>query len=219
MYLFDPERGKRRRNMLRDQAIHQVRVKQESLHVMQRDFVNRSQGLVHEVQGRFQKESAEDTILIERVRSAMGRCCSHTHGIQVDCTDGVVTLSGPVLANEVLDLVGTVRNVKGVERVINQLDVHSSSDGVAGLQGTSSRTTVNRWAPGECLVAVTSGAVLTLYGLGRRGIVGWLMGFGGATLMAKGFRDTEHRFEGPSTNSSQPTQQEVGGPQKAQIMS
>ncbi|MEZ0324598.1 MAG: BON domain-containing protein [Fimbriimonas sp.] len=198
MYLFDPAQGKRRRNMMRDQAIHQARVKQRSLRVMQRDFANRSQGLVHEVQGRFQPQSADDVVIVDRVRSAMGRCCSHTHGISVGCTDGMVTLSGPVTANEVVDLIGTVKNVKGVTRVINNLDVHSSSDGTS-----QSYAKVNRWAPGECLVAVTAGAILTLYGLGRRGVSGWLMGFGGATLIAKGFRDTEHRFEGGHSSQAQ----------------
>ena len=210
MYLFDPERGTRRRNLLRDQTTHQLNVKKKSLKVMQRDFKNRSQGVIHNLQGRFQTETAEDVILVERVRSAMGRCCSHTHGIQVSVNNGEVTLDGPVMANEITELVGTVRNVRGVTRVINNLEMHNSAEGVAGLQGGSLKTTTSRLSPGECLVAVCAGTVLSIYGLGRRGVFGWLSGVAGITLIAKGFSDTEHRVDGAtSTPSGQGTHTEI----------
>jgi hypothetical protein len=195
MYLFDPEKGNRRRAVIKDKAIHQANEKKRALKVMQRDFQNRSQGLVHNLQGRFTTETAEDSILIERVRSAMGRCCSGTHAISVTVNHGEVTLSGPVMANEITDLIGTVKNVKGVTRVVNNLEMQHGSSG--------STPKTSRWTPGECLVAVSVGSVLSIYGLGRRGIVGWLCGAAGLSLVSKGFSDTEHRFESSGASSTE----------------
>jgi osmotically-inducible protein OsmY len=69
------------------------------------------------------------------VRAAFGRVASHPSSILVSTCDGEVTLSGPVLASEVKDVIETVRGVRGVGRVVNELEVHDTAEGIPGLQG------------------------------------------------------------------------------------
>ena len=134
----------------------------------------------------------------------MGRFTSHSHAIEVTANNCEVTLSGPVLANEVIDLIKCVQNVRGVSGVINELNLHQTSEGVSSLQGGSVRAQSSRLTPAECLVAVGAGTAMCLYGLGKRGVFGWLIGLGGTTLVAKGFRDTEHRFDSTASTSHEP---------------
>jgi hypothetical protein len=54
MYFADPDRGARRRAMVRDQAVHQVSSKRDALNVMTRDFANRARGIQSEFSNRFE---------------------------------------------------------------------------------------------------------------------------------------------------------------------
>jgi hypothetical protein len=204
MYILDPQQGRRRQALIRDKAIHMGKVKRQSFDVMKRDFSNRAQGIVQSVRGRIQTDHPDDLLLVQRVRSAMGRFTSHSHAIEVVSNNCEVTLSGPVLANEVQDLIKCVQNVRGVERVYNNLEVHEVAQGVSSLQGGSLRTQNDRLTPAECMVAVGTGAAMVLYGLGKRGPIGWLVGLGGTALISKGFRDTEHRFDSTTQRQGQP---------------
>ena len=77
----------------------------------------------------------DDRRLRERVRAKIGHACSHPHAIDVDAADGIVTLRGPVLADEVQTLLATVRTVPGVLAAVSRLEAHESADGVPALQG------------------------------------------------------------------------------------
>ena len=77
----------------------------------------------------------DDGRLVERVRSKLGRVCSHPHAIDVYVHDGEVTLIGPVMADEVRDLLTAAASVRGVHSVINELEPHDSADGIPSLQG------------------------------------------------------------------------------------
>lgn len=195
MYFLDPDRGPRRRAKVRDQWNHMTNMKRNTFDVMKRDFTNRARGLMHEAQARFKAEHPSDDIVIERIRSTMGHTVSHPGALRINANNGRVTLQGDILASEVEDLIHCVRSVRGVTGVDNQLDVHRSAEGVSSLQGGASRPEADRMTPAAAMVVGTAGLLLTLYGLGRRGIVGTTLGFVGTTLLAKSFGDTEHRFE------------------------
>ncbi len=135
MYFFDPERGRRRRSLVRDQLIHACAVCERSADVLRRDASNRLHGMVAEVQSLARSGQPADEVLVQRVRSRIGRAVSHPHAIKVDACEGCVILSGPVLAHEVENLMDNVRWVRGVQRVENQLDVHQDAGNVSALQG------------------------------------------------------------------------------------
>jgi hypothetical protein len=135
MYFFDPDRGRRRRSLVRDQFIHACAVCERSADVLRRDAGNRLHGMVAEVQSLARSGQPSDDVLVQRVRARIGRAVSHPHAIHVDAHDGCVVLSGPVLSHEVENLIDNVRWVRGVQRVENQLDLHEDAGNFSALQG------------------------------------------------------------------------------------
>ena len=135
-YIADPRAGRRRRALVRDQFVHASRKTRDALDATARDIGNRTSGMMAAAQGRWVEDSVDDRRLLERVRAKMGRASSHPRAIDVDVIEKTVTLRGPILAGEVDDVLAAVRGVRGVEDVVNLLEVHSTGDGVPALQGT-----------------------------------------------------------------------------------
>jgi osmotically-inducible protein OsmY len=121
MYLLDPDRGRRRRALLRDKCALAARKTEEAFEGTARDLRNRTQGIVSELQSRFSAAPVDDGVLVDRVRSQLGHIVAHPGTIQVTAQNGKVTLSGPIRANEVDNLLSCVRHVNGVNEVVNNL--------------------------------------------------------------------------------------------------
>lgn len=121
MYLLDPDRGRRRRALLRDKCAWSARRTGEIFEGTARDLRNRTQGIVAELQSRFSSAPVDDGVLVDRVRSQLGHIVPHPAAIQVTAQNGKVTLSGPIVANKIDRLLSCVRHVKGVNEVVNNL--------------------------------------------------------------------------------------------------
>jgi osmotically-inducible protein OsmY len=137
VYFLDPDKGNRRRALLRDRFIHAGHELEDAAGAGARHVRNRSLGLMHEAKAGLMERGVDDRVLEERVRSEMGRTVSNAGSILVSADDGVVTLSGEVPSAEVQDLVRRVRAVRGVHRVENQLSVHTHAESVPVLEGTA----------------------------------------------------------------------------------
>src|SRR5207237_1408848 len=124
MYLLDPVLGRRRRALLRDQLVHLAHEVSGAEHATIEDVRHRVRGVVAEVRAMPTRDDVDDLILIERVRSRMGRLVRHPSAIYVTAEDGTVTLRGPILAGEVGGLKAGICAVPGVRDVIDRLDVH-----------------------------------------------------------------------------------------------
>lgn len=134
-FVADPRGGRRRRALARDQLVRASRKTRDALDATARDLANRTSGVIASTRGRWTNQPADDRRLVERVRAALGRVCSHPHAIDVEATDGRVTLRGPILASEA-DIVATcVAGVRGVTSVTSALDTHDSAEGIPALQG------------------------------------------------------------------------------------
>jgi osmotically-inducible protein OsmY len=134
-YILDPDRGSRRRAIARDKAASAGRRLAERAEATARDLRNRAGGTAAELRSRFREDEVGDDILHERVRSAIGRVVSHPGAVTVSVVQGRVTLTGPVLEEEIDELIGTASQVRGVHEVVNELEVHPTADGVPALQG------------------------------------------------------------------------------------
>lgn len=133
-YFIDPVRGKRRRIVLKDQFLARSRDLGELVQRVAKDISNRIHGIVVSYRSPISPD-VDDETLKARVRTYFGRLVRHTRSIQTTVQDGVVTLSGPILEDEVDRVIECVQQVPGVKSVINQLEVHATPDGVSGLQG------------------------------------------------------------------------------------
>ena len=65
MYLLDPDRGARRRSLLRDQGIHVGHKLSDGLAATARDTRNRTAGVAAELRGRFRRDEPSDEVLQE----------------------------------------------------------------------------------------------------------------------------------------------------------
>jgi BON domain len=135
MYIFDPVLGRRRRALARDKIIRLRTAVGEAAGTTLRDLKNRSWGTLAEGRAAFLGHNVDDAVLRERVRSKLGFFVRHPSSIEVQANEGKVTLAGPVLSDEVQQLIDGVRSVRGVRDVENLLEVHSTDDGIPGLQG------------------------------------------------------------------------------------
>jgi len=140
MYFLDPRTGKRRRALLRDQAVKLKHTTEDELDDLSHYGVDKARGAVHETARRLRTEDVSDDTLVARVRSAMGRYTSHPGAIEISATNGCITLRGNILANEVRPMVSAVKTVSGVKHVDNQLQVHEQAANVPDLQGGKTPT-------------------------------------------------------------------------------
>lgn len=196
MFLLDPARGKRRRALVRDKLALATRKTGDCLEVTTRDVTNRTRGWYSEIKSRISSEQPDDSVLVDRVRSKLGRVVSHPGAIHVTAQNGTVTLSGPVLADEVPHLLSCVKWTAGVQSVNNNLDVHEEAENHPALQGGRERTgrrfalLQENWSPTARLLAGTAGASLAVYGGVRRNALGAGLGAAGLLLMTRGITNT-----------------------------
>ena len=190
MYLLDPDRGARRRGLVRDRATRAGHKLGGGLDATARDFGNRARGTVAEARARFRKEMVDDVVLYERVRSAIGRAVSHPSAIDVTVSEGRVTLQGPVLEHELDDVLRAAGRVRGVTEAVNELEVHPDSSGVPSLQGGRPREeraelAQENWAPGIRVTMGALGGILAYEGLRARGPAGSVLVVAGASVLAR----------------------------------
>ena len=178
MALLDPDRGKRRRALLRDKANRAARTLGDAAGTTWRDLSHRAVGVASEARRIAGGGAVADPVLVERVRSRIGRLVSHPGAIEVEASGGEVTLRGPVLTRELDGLLRGVRCVRGVNRLEDRLEVHETAEGVPALQGDVAlreprfELFQENWSPTARLLAGLAGAGLAGMGLRRRGVLG-----------------------------------------------
>lgn len=190
MYWADPRSGRARRALVREKVWHMVLSVGDALEVVGRDMAHRARGLVFKLRGRFYEEDVDDVTLEARVRSALGRVCSHPGAIAVSCRHGRVELKGPVLASELKPVLAQIRHVRGVHELDDDLEPHTAAGHHPGLQGGIERLGARpellqrRWSPSARFLVGLGSMGLLAYGLSRRGVVGW--GLSGVSLLLGG---------------------------------
>lgn len=111
MYFLDPDRGGRRRGHARNQLI-------QASHAVRENSRAQLQALWQA------QDEVDDRVLAERARAILGRVATHAHALALEVSKGVVTVSGPVLRNEIRRTIKALRRVPGVQRVVNALEAH-----------------------------------------------------------------------------------------------
>ena len=199
MYFLDPARGARRRALMRDRLTHASKVAGEAGGTTGRDVAHRAAGLAARVRGRLERGAVDDRVLLARVRSQLGRVVSHPRAIEVAVTDGIVTLRGPILMDEVSPLLSAVEGVRGVRDIVNHLEEHHDAAHVPALQGGRTVRQAGHdawqrhWSPTTRMVTCTAGAALAGYGASRHDMTGALAVTAGIGLMASAATNVELR--------------------------
>jgi len=137
MYMFDPDRGKRRRTLVQDKVTAAGHKAEDLAGKMTRDVGNRIYGTAAEIKSLFSREEVSDDVLVARVRSRLGRVPVDDGALDVTANNGIITLGGPVLTDELPKVLRSVRFVRGVKGIDNRLEVHNQAGSVSALQGTA----------------------------------------------------------------------------------
>jgi uncharacterized membrane protein len=191
MYLFDPDHGRRRRARIRDDVTRAQTDVRDFVDAGTRDLKNRGTVLMGRTRSLMRRHKASDSVLVERVRSKMGRYVGHPGAIEVSALDGEVTLSGSILAHEHGELIDAVQDVPGVKRVHNELSVYETAAGISELQGESRHRGARaelwegNWAPGPRLLASVGATMIALHALRRHGIMRLVTLTAGSTLFLR----------------------------------
>jgi osmotically-inducible protein OsmY len=197
MYFMDPQRGRRRRALVRDQMVHIAQRVRDARRVTTADLANRSSGLWATTRRWLRRDqTASDGEITERVRSRLGRVVSHSHAVDVAVRDGHVTLSGPILLDEVQPLVSTVKSVEGVRSVEDRLSAYAEAGGVSALQGGRPRMGrfeffQRNWSPAVRLTGGVVGAGLLLCATRGRGVYSAILGVLGGGLLLRAATNRE----------------------------
>ena len=170
MYLADPDRGKRRRALVCDQSTRLWNQFSRLVDKAQRDAGNRTRGAACAVGAAFRNSRTDDDVLVQRIRSRLGRLVSHPHAIEVNSENSNVTLAGHVLKSEVERLERCVRAVPGVRSVESKLEMHDSPENISSLQGGTPREgrsglMQQNWTPALRVTAGGLGGALIAYRL------------------------------------------------------
>src|SRR5256714_1210650 len=196
MYMLDPDRGARRRALVRDKAVSLANKTPDAVNATARDLSNRARGLVSEASAMFRGDEASDEVIVQRVCAAMGRVVSHPHAIRVESNEGRVSLSGNILAEEVDDFLSCAGSVRGVREIDNRLTAHEEAGNVPDLQGGRTRPGYRfefmqeNWSPAARFVACVAGGALTAYALRQKFPVACALGTVGLGLVARGATNT-----------------------------
>jgi uncharacterized membrane protein len=192
MFFLDPEKGRRRRALVRDQAVKATSNVKHLVASGKRDLAHRGSVATGRVRSFFKRRPASDPVLVERVRSKMGHYVAHPGAIDVSAFAGHVTLSGSIFAHERDELIEAIGSVPGVSEVFDELAVYETAEGISELQGGRERRAIRpggaqeSWAPGTRLVTGAAGTTLTMYALMRRSrFAGFVALATGVALLAR----------------------------------
>lgn len=219
MYLLDPDRGRYRRAVLRDKTTSAVNRLDDALQVALRDLRNRAVGMVAELNAWLTAGPVPDDLLVDRVRSNLGRAVSHPKVIDVKVQDGFVTLSGPILAHERKPLYRCVASVRGVKGVEDRLEVHETAEQIPELQGGVPRHRIRpdilqeNWAPATRLIAGATGTTLAVNALRHTSPLTAVLGLAGSSLLLRAV--TNRPLMGKTTGTAGHRREAVQPPRPA----
>ena len=139
MFLLDPAHGARRRALVKDKLTRVSHKTRDAVGATRRDVANRMAGVRAWARNLYSAQPVDDRALLERVRARLGRVASHPRAIDVTARGGCVTLTGDVVATEIVPIISAIARVRGVRDVENEMTAHPSTEGVPSLQGESER--------------------------------------------------------------------------------
>jgi gas vesicle protein len=138
MYLLDPDRGRRRRSSIRDKGISALNNVENLAEGTSELIKGRAEGYLAEAKNILSREeSVPDEVLLQRVRSEMGRIVSKPRSIEITAQSGKVIVAGNILEDEVENLILCITAVRGVKEVENRLNVHKAPEVTADSEDSN----------------------------------------------------------------------------------
>lgn len=189
-YVFGLNGGRRGRRAGEDRSSRSARRGGGVTDVTAGDLRNRARDLLARLRSLFSPADAPDSVIEDRVRSRLGRVASYPDALWVESDRGDLTIAGPVLADELDDVLGAVWDTRGVQSVRDRLEPHDATDvaDIPAFQGGMSGGPTRRddsWPPTTRLLAAAAGVGGMAYCAARRTLPAALCGTAGFLLFVR----------------------------------
>ncbi|MFP5234927.1 MAG: SRPBCC family protein [Acidobacteriota bacterium] len=187
MYYLDPDRGKRRRVALTDQANHCGKESRKFANRFRRDLQHRAEGAIAEAKTLLRRDEVSDGTLHERIRSILGRKVPNPDAIEVKVKQGHVELMGKVLARDVGRIRRAVACVRGVRDISVFLETVEGPESqgrrkapaeIAGFFG-------DKWSPTARVAVGGAGLALMVDGFRRHHSAASKAALAGSLMLAR----------------------------------
>jgi len=143
-YFCDPDCGHGRRKKVADRAVSLIAQGERLVEHQGKNILNRAEGMLNRVGSLFHhQEDVPDDVLLERVRSRLGRVAQRPQSISTSVEEGIVRLTGTVAREEKKGVLREIREVPGVLRVEELLTYEKRRNGksiptlLGGLAGAA----------------------------------------------------------------------------------
>jgi hypothetical protein len=138
MYYLDPELGERRRALLAELVRSGLPGERRGASAARARRNRRAYLRMTHADPR------SDAELRDRILNRLGRMVSHPGAIDVDVDNGVVRLSGRVLAKERDGVLAQVQQMPGVQKLVNAMSAHDNPQEIASRAEPVSLADANR---------------------------------------------------------------------------
>lgn len=196
MYIADPDRGRRRRALIRDKAARTIHDAQRLVDKTGRDLSNRARGVAAMAQTILRSGRVDEDVIVARVRARIGRVVSHPHAVEVRAERGRLVLRGPVLEREYRALLSAAESAADGMEIEDRLERHAGAE-VPALQGGGARSgerweiMQTNWTPAVRTMAGLGGTALLIGGVKRGGIGGVAAGLLGSGMLLRAAANME----------------------------
>ena len=121
MYFFDPQAGRRRRALVRDQVTHATHVMRDAQQAKAKDLANRASGWWSSLMSPLRRHDESDEAVNARVRARLGRLVLDSDAVESSVRDGRLVLTGTIGRGELDRLLTELHHVRGVREIDNRL--------------------------------------------------------------------------------------------------
>ena len=129
MSFMDPGMGARRRAIARDKLLSAGRRTGAAIEGQAKDLANRARGVAARTRRHIEDAMSGDEVLVQRVRTALGRVISNPRQITVTADKGEITLTGFVAEDDAKAVGPVVSGVRGVHSVVDKTQVEEEAIG------------------------------------------------------------------------------------------
>jgi len=124
MYYLDPVAGRRRRSLVRDQAVSVRHDAERFARAKSKRAADHVQGALAKTRAKIAPRPVDDEQLRERIRAKLGHVVDRPSALEVDVRGGQVVLSGDVQNPEMEIAVETISKMHGVRAIVTHLTPH-----------------------------------------------------------------------------------------------
>jgi osmotically-inducible protein OsmY len=140
MYYLDPVAGRRRRSLVRDQAVSARQDAEHFARAKSKRAADRVQGALARTRAKIAPRPVDDEQLCERIRAKLGHVIDRPSAIQVEVHGGQVVLSGDVSNPEIEIAVETIAEMHGVRNIVTHLSPRAGDQAPAAAMRENQAT-------------------------------------------------------------------------------